>query len=331
MKKTYWWLVLGLALVSLIQATSVAQKPAAAKQDQFYLGVKPTVVLKTLGQPTSIDEMRGEWNYGNATVRFQDGKVISWRGFAERPPDGGGLPVVLGVSREDVAASLGFPPGARTLTGLVIGKKPIGEEEWTYRGGTLVFQDGYVVGWRKVTNPLISLGDPVPGAKQPQLGAGAKELIMKFGSPPALTCYVKSGDQLWSYPDELFLLREGKLIWSGLPQSNTTTVAEQPPVIEDGPAPAADNGDQTQEGQDQAFYQNPAFGDFRIVYQRVLDKMTAMNPAIVNTQSFKAMQDCLNQNAWWAVKAQAQNNQEYANGVQAIANAFNDFLKSNRR
>ena len=321
MKTTFQWLILGLVLLS-----GLAQ---AAEPVQFYLGVTPEVTLKALGKPTFAYPPDAEgkvlWYYNKAVITFLNGKVVSWRYFNEQPPALEQVRLVgLGSTQQEVATQLGFPPNALRYTGLVIGKKPVGEEEWTYAGGTLVFQDGLVVGWRNVTNPVISLGRKVPGAKPVIVGSPARALLASMGTPPALTCYVKSGDQIWAYPGEQFLLREGKVVWSGLPKPRTA--AERPPVREDGPAAAGPNEDGAPQQEDQGFLNDKEFVLFRQVYQQTIDKIVERNPRFADTSAYRAMMDCMQKQPWWSIRAQADINEDYARGLEMIETAYNEYL-----
>jgi hypothetical protein len=168
------------------------------------------------------------------------------------------------------------------------------------------------------------LGDKVPEPKKLELNATARELISAMGSPPALTCYVKSGDQLWGYARELFLLRGGKVIWRGTSQPRTP--AERPPVIADKPADTVTPGGDQAAQQDRGFINDNEFATFRLAYQPVLDRMLQANAQVANTPGFRAMQDCMNQRPWWAIDAQANIDPEYAEGVRAIENAYYEYL-----
>jgi len=327
MNMSVWRHIVGLAvLLGIACAARAANEPA-----QFYLGVTREVTLKALGNPTFKypPDVDGKelWYYNKAIVTFVRGQVVSWQNFNEAAPNMNvGRPIGLGVSQEDVAAVLGFPPGARRYTALVIGQRPIGEEEWSYSGGTLIFQDGLVVGWRGVTSPFISIGVQLPGAKAPELGCTARELLAALGTPPTLTCYVKSGDQLWVYAGEQFLVRGGRMVWRGLPQPRTP--AERPPVREEAPAPGPGDAGQPQEdiGVNEDFINDPDFDAFRLRYQQTLTQLEQRNPKFTETAAYRAMLDCLNKRPWWSIMAQADLNQDYARGVDTIAEGFNQFL-----
>jgi len=327
MKSIQWGALIGMLLLLSIAWGETKEKP------QFYLGATREVTLMTLGVPTarSTPDADGKelWYYNRAVVTFLKGKVVSWRNFNEvtptRPVDA--RPLMLGSTQEEAAAQLGFPPTALRYTGLVIGRKPIGEEEWTYSTGTLIFLDGLVVGWRNVTTPLISLGEQATAPKRPELGAPAQDLIAGLGSPPALTCYVKSGDQLWSYPQEMFLLRDGKIIWRGVPQPRTP--AEQPPVLVEKPNET--NPGEAPPQEDKGFINDPEFSAFRQGYEPVLQRILNANPRFVDSPGYRAMRDCLNQRPWWAIIAQANIDRDYAGGVDAIEKAYNQYLNEQGR
>lgn len=325
MKSMRWGVIAGLMLLLSVAQAATKEKP------QFYLGVSREVVLETLGKPDykSPPDFDGRelWTYGRAVVTFIAGKVVSWKNFNEvtPTPPPNARPLGLGSTQEEVAAQLGFPPSALRYTGIVLGPKPIGEEEWTYSTGTLIFKDGQVVGWRNVTTPAVSLGTFGGTLRKVDLGAPAKELVAAMGTPPTLTCYVKSGDQLWNYGQVLYLLRDGKVIWAGSPQPKTP--AERPPVIVDRPATPATPG-QPAPQEDRGFINDPEFATFRVAFQRRLDDMLAANPKFSNSMAFRAMQDCLNMRAWWSIQAQADIDDEYAQGVDAIEEEYNKYLDS---
>lgn len=324
MKGMRWGLIAGLMLL-----LSIAQA-ATKEQPQFYLGVSREVVLATLGKPDAKTppDFGGKelWTYGRAVVTLIAGKVASWKYFNEVTPQptADARPLGLGSTQEEVAAQLGFPPAALRYTGMVIGQKPIGEEEWTYSTGTLVFKDGLVVGWRNVTTPLVSLGAHGATLRKVDIGAPARELVAGMGTPPTLTCYVKSGDQLWNYIQVLYLLRGGKVIWAGAPQAKTA--AERPPVIEDQPANGGNDQPATQ--VQRGFINDPEFATFRVAFQPTLDRMLQANPNLSRTMGYRAMQDCLNQRAWWSIQAQADIDDDYAKGVDAIEDEYNKYLDS---
>jgi len=325
MKGMRWGLVVGLMLLLSIAQAATNEKP------QFYLGVSREVVLATLGKPDAKTppDFGGKelWTYGRAVVTFVTGKVVSWKYFNEAKPPAvaNARPLGLGSTQEEVAQQLGFPPAALRYTGMVIGPKPVGEEEWTYSTGTLIFKDTLVVGWRNVTNPAISLGKFGGTLQKVDIGASAKQLVAGMGTPPTLTCYVKSGDQLWNYIQVLYLLRGGKVIWAGAPQAKTA--AERPPVMEDKPA-NGDNGQTTTAQENLGFINDPEFGTFRVAYQQRLDKMVAANPKYANSIAYRAIQDCLNMRAWWSIQAQADIDEEYAQGVDALEGEYNKYLDS---
>jgi len=314
-------------------ALGIAQA-ATEEKPQFYLGVTREVTQATLGKPTAKIppgfDGKEIWTYGKAMVTFARGKVVAWQGFPEKTPlhPPGIRPLQLGASREETAAMLGFPPKARLYTALVIGAKPEGDEEWTYGTGTVVFEDGFLVGWRDIRTPLVSLGDKVAEPKKLDLNSPAKDVIGALGSPPKLTCYVKSGDQLWGYGQELLLMRGGKLIWRGTAQPKTP--AEQPPLLAVNPDETAPDGEAGLVN-DKGFIDDKEFATFRLAYQPVLDRMLQANPQVANTASFRAMQDCLNQRPWWAITAQADIDDEYAGGVDAIEDAYNQYLDEQDR
>ncbi|MHB0939707.1 MAG: hypothetical protein ACYDCO_03485 [Armatimonadota bacterium] len=323
MKGMRWGLIAGLMLVLSIAQAATKEKP------QFYLGVSREVVLATLGKPDAKvpPDFDGKelWTYGRALVTFVAGKVVSWKYFNEVTPEpsANARPLGLGSTQEEVAAQLGFPPAALRYSGLVIGQKPIGEEEWTYTTGTFIFKDGLVVGWRNVSNPAVSLGKYGGTLKKVDLGASAKELVAGMGTPPTLTCYVKSGDQLWNYVQVLYLLRGGKVIWAGTPQAKTA--AERPPVIEDRPATGETTTAATEE---RGFINDPEFATFRVAFQPTLDRMLQANPNLSRTMGYRAMQDCLSQRAWWSIQAQADIDEDYAKGVDTIEEEYNKYLDS---
>jgi len=329
MKIMRWGVLVGLMLALGIVWAATEAPP------QFYLGVTREVTLATLGKPDAKvppdQDGKELWIYGKAMVTFIADKVVSWQGFNEviplRPP--GLRPLQLGATREEVAYRLGFPPKARLYTALNIGAKPEGEEEWTYSVGTVVFQDSCVVGWRNVKTPAISLGEKAAEPKTAGLNASARDLIAALGSPPMLTCYVKSGNQYWVYAKDSFLLRGGRVIWQGSAQQQAPV--EQPVIAENPAAAGPDGGQDTTQNQDnQGFTNEQEFATFRLAYQPVLDRMLQTNTQLANTPGFKAMQDCLNQRPWWAISAQADNDSEYAAGVDAIENAYHQYLDQRR-
>ena len=319
-----WGVIAGLMLLLSVAQAATKEKP------QFYLGVSREVVLATLGKPDAKvpPDFDGKelWTYGRAVVTFIAGKVVSWKYFNEvtPTPPPNARPLGLGATQEEVAAQLGFPPSALRYTGMVLGPKPIGEEEWAYSTGTLIFKDGLVVGWRNVTTPAVSLGKFGGTLKKVDLGAPAKDLVAGMGTPPTLTCYVKSGDQLWNYRQVLYLLRGGRVIWAGPPQARTS--AERPPVIMDGPA---DNGNPAEAAREErGFINDPEFATFRVAFQTTMDRMLQNNPKFANSMAYRAMQDCLNMRAWWSIQAQADIDDDYAQGVDAIEDEYNKYLDS---
>ena len=318
----YGW-VLGLAL--LLGGTLLA--PA---QTAFKLGMARADVLKGLGKPTLANppeiDGREVWYYRNASVTFLNGQLISWRNFDENIPETEpNTPIHLGSSKDEVIAALGFPPTARLLTALVIGRKAMGEEEWTYSVGTLIFLDGLVMGWRDIRTPVVSLGDVVEKTKAPEIGSPASDLIAAYGSPNTLYCYVASGDQVWAYPKEIFVLTEGRITWRGTPKSKETpparTTAPVAPTTPDKPTET-----QPKQSDQKGFVNNPDFPVFRVGYQTVLQQIQNNNPKFVDTLAYRAMQDCLNQTAWWSIKGNADVYPEYAQGVDMIYQAYQQFV-----
>ncbi len=304
--------------------------------ERFALGIPAQTVVKLLGNPTFVDppdqDGKAILHYKNARVTIVKGVVTAWRNFDERIPawQEGMSPIWLYASEEDVMAVLGFPPNALRYTGLVMGRKPIGDAEWTYSVGTFIFQDRKLVGWRNAQTSVLFGGEKVDGAREPEVGGTAQQVIAALGTPPTLTGYAASGDQVWVYPHEQVLVRDGRVAWKGVPQPRTP--AEMPPVRAEAPPPVeAGNNTNAPAREDKGFITDPLFPQFRYWFTPTLDEMRKNNPNLVKTQSYRAMQDCLDARSWQYIRTQAELNEEYARGVEEMEKAFNRFLDGNRR
>lgn len=319
-----------VAMLALVLALLGAGAWAQEKAPRFELGMTVQAVLQLLGKPSDYyppdQDGKALLHYNRATVTVVKGIVTGWRNFDENTPVWAeGEPTIhLGSTGDEVMQTLGFPPNALRYTGMVLGRKPVGDEEWTYSVGTLIFKDGVVVGWRNVNHPAIALGPRVDGVREPDLGGTAREVIAALGTPPTLTCYAASGDQLWAYPHEQVLMRDGRVVWKGVPQPRTK--AEMPPIRTEAPAATGDNGTAAAPEEDKGFINDPLFPQFRLQYDRIMDRLRTNTPRIVDTAGYRAMQDCLSQRPWWAIQAQADTDPDYAKGVDAIEEAFNKFL-----
>jgi len=306
----------------------------------FEMGASQRTVLDILGKPTNYvpadDTGKEIWYYNSATVTFLNGKVTGWRKFVEQLPlrAADAPPLRLWSNKSEVLAALGFPPTAlHYQPGTRLIKRPCGDEEWQYSVGTLVFQGELVCGWRnlkELKTPIVTLGVSKLGTPMIAVGATRRQVVDYAGTPPTLICYTDNGDELWNYPDGQVFLRAGKLIWMGpYPQP-----AETKP---DGTNPAQDQT-QTQppaavdppKEEDKGFVGEQDFIAFRVAYQQVLQQMVKVNPRITLTTYYQAMLDCINGVPWGSIKGQMETDQAYAQGVQAIYNAYQEYLKQKK-
>lgn len=331
---TRFWLFVLAGILGVGAGLSAAR--AGEARMAFDLGTPADTIVAVLGKPTATsarNELGKEhWYYGKtAVVTLVNGVVTGWRGFNEQPPPARpptARPLGLNSTKTEILAALGFPPNLVRYEGLTLGRKRLGNEEWGYRGVVLVLLDGAVCGWRNRATDLVSMGQAVEGKPPVALGMPAPEVVAALGTPVGLTIYADNADQIWEYPQGQLLLRNGVLTAPdaptrpGQPDATPANGATTKPD-----AGTARPGDKPTAQVEVGFTEEPAFADFRIVFDRNLRRLEEKNPKIVNTARYRAMVDCLNGYPWKTIQTKAKDDPEYETGVQAIYDAYRAYLK----